>query len=72
MENNQHRQSRGSKYTIEEIAFLKSLFNRFRNDVQVSEIFESIIGKPISRKHVNHIRNGIRWKKVEPSHTIPQ
>ena len=69
---NEGRQSRGRLYTKEEIAFLKSLFTRWHNDVEIAQIFESVVGKQISRKHVNHIRNGIRWKNVEPSGKIPK
>ena len=60
-------QSRGNKLLIEEVAYLKSLFNRFRNDREVRDLFEEETGKHISTGMVNHIRKGLRWKNVEPS-----
>lgn len=59
-------QKRGNRYTRNEIAFLKTLFNRHHNDRQVSELFEEVVGKTISNTMVNHIRNGYRWKNVQP------
>lgn len=60
-------QERGNKLNRKEVAFLKSLFNRFRNDRQVGDLFEEVVGKRISNSMVNHIRTGKRWKNVIPS-----
>ena len=60
-------QSRGNKLLKEEVAFMKSLFNRFRNDREVRDLFYQETGKEISRSLVHHIRCGKRWKHVEPS-----
>ena len=64
-------QTRGNKLLREEAAFLKSLFNRFRNDREVNQIFYQETGKRISNGMVNHIRLGKRWKNVEPSTDKP-
>jgi len=66
------RQRRGRKFTEAEIAYLKHLENRFLNDTELAELFEKEVGKSIDRKHVNHIRNGLRWKNVKPSHKKPE
>ena len=60
-------QKRGNKLIVEEVAYLKSLFNRFRNDGEVQRLFYEESGKEISRGMVHHIRTGKRWKNVEPS-----
>ena len=60
-------QSRGNKLLRTEVAYMKSLFNRFRNDREVRDLFEEETGKHISVGMVNHIRQGYRWKNVEPS-----
>lgn len=60
-------QNRGNKLIREEVAYLKSLFNRFRNDREVRDLFEQETGKHLSSAMVNHIRLGRRWKNVEPS-----
>ena len=36
------------------VAFLKSLFNRFRNDRQVGDLFEEVVGKRISNYGTKH------------------
>jgi len=61
-------QTRGAKFLNSEIAYLKYLLqDRFLNDTQVCNKFNEVVGKTISRKHVNHIRNGIRWNNIQPS-----
>jgi len=60
-------QKRGNKLLLEEVAFMKSLFNRFRNDSEVRDLFFEETGKQISRALVWNIRNGHRWKHVQPS-----
>ena len=64
-------QTRGNKLLREEVAFLKSLFNRFVNDRQVRDLFYLETGKRISTSMVNHIRMGKRWKNVTPSTKKP-
>jgi hypothetical protein len=65
-------QSRGNKLMIEEVAYLKSLFNRFRNDREVRDLFQDETGKQISTGMVNHIRLGKRWKNVQPNPIKPE
>ena len=60
-------QSRGNKLLKEEVAYMKSLFNRFRNDREIRDLFAQETGKHISTSLVHHIRSGKRWKNVEPS-----
>jgi hypothetical protein len=50
---------------------MKSLFNRFRNDREVKDLFYQETGKKISTALVNFIRNGERWADVEPSTEKP-
>jgi len=64
-------QSRGNKLLREEVAFMKTLFNRFRNDREVKDLFYQETGKKISTALVNFIRNGERWADVEPSTEKP-
>ena len=64
-------QTRGNKLLREEVAYLKSLFNRFRNDREVNEIFYQETGKVITNGMVNHIRRGYRWDDVQPSTEKP-
>jgi hypothetical protein len=65
------RQSRGNKLLREEVAFLKTLFNRFRNDREVRDLFFEETGKRVSVGLINFIRNGVRWADVEPSTEKP-
>lgn len=61
------RQSRGNKLLREEVAYLKTLFNRFRNDREVRDLFYQETGKYVSVAMINFIRTGVRWADVEPS-----
>jgi hypothetical protein len=54
------------------VAYLKSLFNRFRNDREVRDLFQDETGKQISTGMVNHIRLGKRWKNVQPNPIKPE
>jgi hypothetical protein len=59
-------QTRGNKMLREEVAFMKSLFNRFRNNREIQDLFEEETGKHISIAMIHHIRTGKRWVHVEP------